>query len=119
MGVVEAPLCNQEPGGSAMTEPSSADAPGQVYDRSFLLSPDKRNQLMELWEVERYGQDCFSDPNYVSIYGVSPPEWYARGIRLLARTTLECVRDPFGDLNHVQFESGSSRWVGSAARILI
>jgi 16S rRNA G966 N2-methylase RsmD len=81
-----------------MTEPSSADAPGQVYDRSFLLSPDKRNQLMELWEVEKYGQDCFSDPNYVSIYGVSPPEWYARGIRLLARTTLECVRDPFGDL---------------------
>jgi hypothetical protein len=53
---------------------------------------------MELWEVEKYGRDCFSDPNYVSIYGMPPPEWYGRGIRLLARTTLECVRDPFGDL---------------------
>src|SRR4051812_920977 len=27
----------------------------------------------------------------------APPEWYGRGIRLLARTTLECVRDAFGD----------------------
>src|SRR5689334_11630289 len=81
-----------------MTEPLSSNAPGQVYDRAFLLSPDKRNQLMALWEVEKYGQDCFSDPNYVSIYDMSPPEWHARGIRLLARTTLECVRDPLGDL---------------------
>jgi hypothetical protein len=80
-----------------MTETSGPEAE-RVYDRSFLLSPDKRNQLMELWEVEQYGRDCFSDPNYVSLYGMPPPEWYGRGIRLLARTTLECVRDAFGDL---------------------
>ena len=32
------------------------------YDRDFLLSAGKRNQLMALWEVEKYGRDCFSDP---------------------------------------------------------
>src|SRR3954453_23878939 len=66
-------------GGPAMTETSGPEAE-RVYDRSFLLSPDKRNQLMELWEVEQYGRDCFSDPNYVSLYGMPPPEWYGRGI---------------------------------------
>ena len=29
----------------------------RVYERSFLLSPEKRNQVMELWEVEKYGLD--------------------------------------------------------------
>jgi len=29
----------------------------QKYDRDFLLSPEKRNQIVELWEVEKYGAD--------------------------------------------------------------
>ena len=71
---------------------------GSVYDRAFLLSPEKRNQVMELWEVHRYGLDSFADANYVHLYGMSPEEWYQRGIRLLARTTVECVRDALADL---------------------
>jgi len=51
---------------------------------------------MALWEVEKFGADCFGDPDYVSIYGMRPAEWYARGVRLLARTTLEAVRDRLG-----------------------
>jgi hypothetical protein len=35
-----------------MTSPNSVPK----YDRDFLLGPDKRNQLVELWEVEKYGQ---------------------------------------------------------------
>jgi hypothetical protein len=66
------------------------------YDRDFLLSPGKRNQVMALWEVEKFGTDSFGDPDYVSIYGMRPAEWYARGVRLLARTTLEAVRDQLG-----------------------
>jgi hypothetical protein len=66
------------------------------YDRDFLLSPGKRNQVMELWEVEKFGADSFGDPDYVSIYGMKPPQWYERGVRLLARTTLEAVRDQLG-----------------------
>jgi hypothetical protein len=66
------------------------------YDREFLLSPGKRNQLMELWEVEKFGTDSFGDLDYVSIYGMKPAQWYARGVRLLARTTLEAVRDQLG-----------------------
>jgi 16S rRNA G966 N2-methylase RsmD len=70
----------------------------RIYERTFLLSQEKRDQIMELWEVQKYGVDSFSDSNYVCIYGMSPAEWYERGIRLLARTTIECVRDSLGEL---------------------
>src|SRR5262245_46626039 len=74
-----------------------AEGQRQKYDRAFLLSDGKRNQLMELWEVQQFGSDSFSDPEYVCIYGMPPTEWYRRGIRLLARTTLEAIRDRLGD----------------------
>jgi hypothetical protein len=45
------------------------------YDRDFLLSPVKRNQIVELWEVERFGRDSFGDPAAVSLYGMTPTEW--------------------------------------------
>jgi hypothetical protein len=64
----------------------------QVYDRWFLLH-DKRNELLARWEVEQYGRDSFGDPDYVSIYGLAPREWYARGVRILGRTAVECTRD--------------------------
>jgi hypothetical protein len=69
-----------------------------TYDRTFLLSQEKRNHVMELWEVQRYGRDSYGDADYVRLYGMSPTEWYQRGVRLLARTTVECVRDPLADL---------------------
>ena len=69
----------------------------QRYDRAFLLSEGKRNQLLELWEVHRFGADSFGDPEYQALYGLSPTAWYARGVRLLARTTVEAVRDPLGE----------------------
>jgi hypothetical protein len=68
------------------------------YDRAYLLSAQKRNQVLELWEVQRYGLDSFADPDYVHLYGMPPAEWYQRGVRLLARTTVECVRDALADL---------------------
>src|SRR5215468_10086824 len=67
------------------------------YDRDFLLSPAKRNQIVELWEVEQFGRDSFGDPDAVTLYGMTPAQWYARGVRILARTTLEAVRDPLGN----------------------
>src|SRR5215831_14902545 len=76
----------------------SESEPPPRYDRDFLLSAGKRNQVMELWEVEQFGIDSFGDPDYVSIYGMTPAQWYARGIRLLARTTLEAVRDQLGSM---------------------
>src|SRR6476646_11828808 len=67
------------------------------YDRNFLLSSAKRNQVVELWEVEKFGRDSFGDPDAVALYGMRPAEWYDRGVRILARTTLEAVRDPLGN----------------------
>ncbi|MGN6870212.1 MAG: hypothetical protein ACTHMY_17620 [Solirubrobacteraceae bacterium] len=69
----------------------------RAYDRSFLLG-EKRNELVDLWEVQRYGLDAFGDPDFISIYGLKPAEWYARGVRLLGRTVVECTRDLFADL---------------------
>jgi hypothetical protein len=87
------------------------------YDRDFLLSPEKRNQIVELWEVEKYGRDCFNDPNHVHLYGMPPNEWYARGVRILARTCLEAAKDPLGnkigsDIAEVVARGPANRAVG-------
>ena len=44
------------------------------YDRDFLLSPAKRNQTIELREVEKFGCDSFGNPDAVSLCGMRPPE---------------------------------------------
>jgi hypothetical protein len=64
-----------------------ADAGIPRYDHDFLLSPAKRNQIVELWEVEKFGRGSFGDPDAVSLYGMTPAQWYARGVRTLARTS--------------------------------
>jgi hypothetical protein len=70
---------------------------GPPYDRALLLAGARRNTVLDLEEVRRYGADSYRDPDYVSIYGLPPAEWYARGIRLLGRTAVECTRDDLGD----------------------
>jgi 16S rRNA G966 N2-methylase RsmD len=75
-----------------------APGPGQqAYDRRFLLG-EKRNELLALAEVQQYGHDTFGDPDHVSIYGLKPHEWYARGVRILGRTAVECTPDRLADL---------------------
>ena len=69
----------------------------RVHDRDYLLSAGKRNDVLTLSEVLQYGRDSFGDPDYVAIYGLKPAAWYARGIRLLARTAVECTRDALAD----------------------
>jgi hypothetical protein len=68
-----------------------------LYDRAFLLHGPKRSQILTLGEIRQYGIDSFSDPDYLSIYGLKPADWYARGIRLLGRTAVECTRDVLAD----------------------
>src|SRR5215475_4896125 len=67
------------------------------HDRQFLLMGAKRNAVLELQEIERYGIDSYGDADWVSIYGLRPAEWYARGVRMLGRTAVECTRDRLGD----------------------
>lgn len=77
-------------------KPHDPDAP--MYDRALLLHGAKRNEVLTLHEVRQYGIDSFADPDYLHIYGMSPDAWYARGVRLLGRTAVECTRDALGDL---------------------
>jgi hypothetical protein len=67
-----------------------------LYNRELLLGA-KRNAVLELWEVQRYGSDSHGNADYVSIYGMQPADWYAKGARLLGRTAVECTRDALGD----------------------
>lgn len=76
---------------------SGSNTLSRIYDRALLLHGSKRNEVLTLAEIERYGRDSFGDADYVSIYGIRPREWYSRGIRLLGRTAVECTRDALGD----------------------
>jgi len=67
------------------------------YDRGLLLGDAKRNAVLEMWEVQRYGSDSYGDADYVSVYGLPPAEWYVKGARLLGRTAVECTRDVLAD----------------------
>ena len=49
--------------------------PRTVYDRQLLLFGVKRDAVLDLWEVERYGLDSFADADYVSVYGMRPADW--------------------------------------------
>jgi hypothetical protein len=93
-------------------------AEAERYDRALLLQGAKRNEVLTLEEVERYGRDSFGDADYVSIYGLRPREWYARGVRLLGRTAVECTRDVLGDAigREIAREVGQ---LSSAHRILV
>ena len=62
----------------------------QAYDRRFMLG-EKRDELLALREVRQYGRDSFGDPDHVSVYGLKPHDWYARGVRILGRTAVECT----------------------------
>jgi hypothetical protein len=45
---------------------------------------------LTLQEVQQYGRsDSFSDPDYIRLYGLTPTQWYGRGVRLLGRTAVE------------------------------
>jgi 16S rRNA G966 N2-methylase RsmD len=63
-----------------------------------MLSDEKRNDVLALWEIQRYGLDSFDDPDYLCLYGLKPKDWYTRGVRILARTAVECTRDRLADL---------------------
>ena len=68
-----------------------------LHDRALLLHGSKRNELLTLEEVRRYGSDSFSDPDFIRLYGMTPAQWHARGVRLLGRTAVECTRDAVAD----------------------
>ena len=70
---------------------------GPAYDRKLLLEGAKRNAVLDLTDVQRYGIESWGDPDFVCIYGLRPADWYGRGIRILGRTAVECTRDQLAD----------------------
>jgi hypothetical protein len=70
---------------------------GPAYDRQLLLEGAKKNAILNLTEVQRYGTESWGNPDYLCIYGLKPVDWYGRGIRILGRTAVECTRDELAD----------------------
>src|SRR5215470_10052695 len=80
-----------------MPQGHRSDFQSQVYDRALMLHGSKRNEILSLADIQKYGVDSFADAGYISIYGMQPEEWYRRGVRVLGRTAVECTRDALGD----------------------
>jgi hypothetical protein len=80
-----------------MAQNQRSDKLAHLYDRALMLHGSKRNEVLTLADIKRYGLDSFADADYISIYGMPPEEWYRRGIRVLGRTAVECTRDALGD----------------------
>src|SRR5260370_10970571 len=80
-----------------MPQNHRSDELPHLYDRVLMLHGSKRNEVLTLAEIKRYGLDSFADADYISIYGMPPREWYRHGIRMLGRTAVECTRDALGD----------------------
>ncbi|SEF33489.1 hypothetical protein ABL840_18300 [Variovorax sp. NFACC27] len=67
------------------------------YDRDLLLFGAKRHAVLRLDEIQQYGVDSYQDQDYVSIYGLRPPQAHAMGVRMLGRTAVECTRDDLAE----------------------
>jgi hypothetical protein len=80
-------------GGDVRVSHESHEDASLLHNRQLLLFGAKREAVLDLWEVQRYGADSYSDVDHVSLYGMRPTEWYVRGIRLLGRTAVECTRE--------------------------
>lgn len=89
------------------------------YTRQVLLEGAKRNAVLDLTEIQAYGRDRYDDPNYLCIYGLRPADWYAKGIRLLGRTVVECTRDEFADRIGRDVSSVAASATGSVSPLVI
>jgi hypothetical protein len=98
---------------------SGGDSAPDRYDRQLLLLGKKRESVLELAEVQRYGAESFGDPNYVSLYGLHPNDWYARGVRILGRTAVECTRDELADLIGRDVAALTSPASGVPAKVVV
>ncbi|MFJ8623730.1 class I SAM-dependent methyltransferase [Kitasatospora sp. NPDC093550] len=83
-----------------MTDPAPDPAPDPTPDlvayfdlRTRLLGP-LRNQPLTSDQLCEVGRILSGSPDGLSLYDVPAPRMVDRGIRLLGRTALECVKDP-------------------------
>lgn len=54
---------------------------------------DRRNQVLTLSEVKEMSTAFYGGPDRLSLYGMTPAQWYGRGVRILGRTAVECSID--------------------------
>jgi hypothetical protein len=101
---------------SPMPQNHRTDKLPDLYDRALMLHGSKRNEVLTLAEIKRYGLDNFADADYISIYGMPPDEWYRHGIRVLGRTAVECTRDALGDRVGIDVASVAKRNVVESIR---
>ncbi|MBF0443786.1 MAG: RsmD family RNA methyltransferase [Oligoflexales bacterium] len=60
--------------------------------RSLLLTK-KRYEILSLSFLKECGRVFFDDENAISLFDLTPDEYYSRGIRISGQTCIECVVD--------------------------
>ena len=73
---------------------------GPAHDRQLLLEGAKRNAVLDLTEVQRYGIESWGDPDYVCIYGLRPSQWAA--VYRRARVTSARLRARLRQSEHAE-----------------
>lgn len=71
-------------------EPGRAEEADELRRR--LLDPRLQHAL-SLDEVQRASRIFFGTPNLICLYGMQPAAYHATGVRIAARTAIECVID--------------------------
>jgi len=69
----------------------------QAYDR-WSCSAKSATSCSPCGKSSSTTATASGDPDHASIYGLKPHEWYARGVRILGRTAVECTPDRLADL---------------------
>lgn len=68
-------------------------APQQADQLRQIWLYEKRNQVLSLDEVKEMSTAFYGGPDRLSLYGMTPTQWYRRGVRILGRTAVECSID--------------------------
>lgn len=75
--------------------------------RAMLLGP-KRATVLDADELVEASQGLYGDPDHLRIYGLSPRQFFARGVRILGRTAVECTTDPHAEAIALAIEAHMS-----------
>lgn len=73
--------------------PTDQPAPRHADELRQTWLYDKRNQVLTLAEVKEMSTAFYGGPDRLSLYGMTPAQWYGRGVRILGRTAVECSID--------------------------
>lgn len=75
-----------------------------LYRESLLAT--RADEELTLADIQDYGSRFVGESDYLRLYGMTPDEYTARGVRLLGRTMIECCIDQYSAV----IAAAAARW---------